>query len=100
MTEMEQAVQSDTIIGVDERILVTGATGFIGTRVVQSLLALGFRNLRCFSRPSSPAAKVQELLQLGRDGNRVEVVTGNLLSWQDCKSGNGGRADIAVYASC
>jgi len=96
---MEQAVQSDTIIGVDERILVTGATGFIGTRVVQSLLALGFRNLRCFSRPSSPAAKVQELLQLGRDGNRVEVVTGNLLSRQDCTAATEGVAVIVHLAA-
>ena len=42
-----------SIIGRDDLILVTGATGFIGSRVVESLLDLGFRNVRCFARPSS-----------------------------------------------
>ena len=74
---------SANIIGQDDLILVTGATGFIGSRVVESLLDLGFRNLRCFARPSSSAAKVESLSRL-REGVRVEVVKGNLLSREDC----------------
>ena len=42
-----------SIIAPDERILVTGAAGFIGSRVVQNLVDRGFRNLVCFVRPSS-----------------------------------------------
>jgi len=99
MAKMGQLVQSDTIIGADDRILVTGATGFIGVRVVRSLLALGFRNVRCFSRPSSPASKVQDLLQLGGNGNHVEMVTGNLLSRQDCKAGTEGASVIVHLAA-
>jgi nucleoside-diphosphate-sugar epimerase len=99
MAKMEQLVQSDTIIGADERILVTGATGFIGIRVVRSLLGLGFRNVRCFSRPSSPASKVQALLQLGGNGNHLEMVTGNLLSRQDCKAATEGVSVIVHLAA-
>ena len=43
----------DHIVGADDRILVTGATGFIGRRVVERLLELGFRNVRCFARPAA-----------------------------------------------
>jgi nucleoside-diphosphate-sugar epimerase len=71
------------IIGRDDLILVTGATGFIGSRVVERLLDLGFRNVRCFVRPSSSAVKVEALSRL-REGVRVEVVKGNLLSRDDC----------------
>lgn len=45
------------IIGWHDLILVTGASGFIGPRVVESLRDLGFRNLRWFARPSSSTAK-------------------------------------------
>jgi nucleoside-diphosphate-sugar epimerase len=70
----------------NDLILVTGASGFIGSRVVKSLLDLGFHNIRCFTRPSSKKARVDELFGLRRDGARIEVVTGNLLSPDDCVS--------------
>jgi nucleoside-diphosphate-sugar epimerase len=90
----DQLVQPDTqdisrqrdgfIIGPDDPILITGASGFIGSRVVESLLALGFRNLRCFVRPSSRAERVEALQQRGANGARLEVMSGNLLSREDC----------------
>ena len=40
----------DHIVGPDDRILVTGAAGFIGSRVVERLLDRGFRNVRCFAQ--------------------------------------------------
>ena len=46
-------MNSEYIVSLDDRILVTGANGFIGTRVVAALLEYGFTNLRCFVRPSS-----------------------------------------------
>jgi nucleoside-diphosphate-sugar epimerase len=82
----------NNIIGADELILVTGATGFIGSRVVECLLDLGFRNLRCFARPYSKMARVEALSRLRR-GVRVEVVTGNLLSREDCIAAT---KDVAV----
>ena len=47
------AVNSECIVSRDEPILVTGSSGFIGTRIVETLLGYGFNNIRCFVRPSS-----------------------------------------------
>ena len=44
-----QAERDASIIGPDDPILITGASGFIGRRLVKSLLARGFRSLRCCS---------------------------------------------------
>ena len=74
------------IIGSDDPILITGATGFIGYKVVESLLTLGFRHLRCLVRPSSRAERVEALRQRCRSGVRVEVMEGNLLSRKDCEA--------------
>ncbi len=81
------------IIGPDDPILVTGATGFIGSGVLENLLDHGFRNLRCFARPSSEVARVEALAHCRRDGARVEVIKGNLLSREDCVTAT---KDVAV----
>jgi ribulose-5-phosphate 4-epimerase/fuculose-1-phosphate aldolase len=56
MTDVSPMDTSALIAGPDDPILITGAAGFIGSRVVQDLLDRGFRNLRCFARPSSDLA--------------------------------------------
>jgi nucleoside-diphosphate-sugar epimerase len=77
-------MERDTfIISPDDPILVTGATGFIGPRLVESLLDRGFRNVRCFARPSSEVARL-EAVASRREWARIEVVKGNLLSREDC----------------
>lgn len=73
----------DFLIAPDEQILVTGATGFIGQRLVRQLLGYGFQNLRCLTRPSSSPERVKPLLDSGGAG-RVEFVYGNLLNRKDC----------------
>jgi nucleoside-diphosphate-sugar epimerase len=73
----------DYIVGRDDLILVTGATGFIGSRLVQALVNRGFRSLRCFARPSGDAASLVGLSRAHREV-RIEVFTGNLLSSDDC----------------
>jgi nucleoside-diphosphate-sugar epimerase len=83
----------DFIVGQDDRILVTGATGFIGSRLVANLINRGFRNLRCFARPSSAAARVDSLSAAAAAAGRVEVITGNLLSREDCDAAT---RDVAV----
>jgi nucleoside-diphosphate-sugar epimerase len=86
------------IIGQDDLILVTGATGFIGSKVVENLLSLGFRNLRCFSRPSSDMTRIRAASRLG-EGVEVEIVKGNLLSRQDCFAATKGVAVIFHLAA-
>jgi len=72
------------LIGPDDRILVTGAAGFIGCRVVANLLERGFRNLVCFARPSGDLASLQSIIGKKPAGTRVDVVQGNLISREDC----------------
>jgi nucleoside-diphosphate-sugar epimerase len=73
------------IIAPDDRILVTGAAGFIGSRVVRCLLDRGFRNLRCFLRPSSGMARIEAVVKGRPPGARIELLKGNLLSREDCR---------------
>jgi nucleoside-diphosphate-sugar epimerase len=83
----------DFIAEKSDRILITGAGGFIGSRVVQSLLDQGFRNLICFGRPSGKLAGITEGLRYDAAFQRVNVVEGNLLSSQDCEAA---CADVKV----
>jgi nucleoside-diphosphate-sugar epimerase len=80
----DPALNSEHIVSRDERILVTGCNGFLGTRVVEALLDYGFTSLRCFVRPSSRRDRLQRLLEKYECGRKVELVTGDLLSAQDC----------------
>jgi nucleoside-diphosphate-sugar epimerase len=76
--------RDDLFIPPDARILITGATGFIGSKVVENLLSYGLQNLRCFVRPSGDATKLEKIAdQCGARVN-LEVVRGNLLSRDDC----------------
>ncbi len=78
--------QHNLIIGPDDRILVTGATGFIGSRVVENLLTRGFRNILCFARPSGKNERVLSASAAKSLATRFELLEGNLLSRQDCEN--------------
>jgi nucleoside-diphosphate-sugar epimerase len=67
-----------------DRILVTGANGFIGAKVVERLLDYGFCNLRCFIRPSSRLERLSNVLGAFPAAKNVELVRGDLLSCNDC----------------
>jgi nucleoside-diphosphate-sugar epimerase len=79
---------SEFIVEPDDPILITGSAGFVGSRVVKTLLDRGFRNLRCFARPSSDVRRLA-----GYAGARVQVINGNLLSRSDCIAAT---KDVAV----
>jgi nucleoside-diphosphate-sugar epimerase len=76
---------SDYIVLRHERILVTGSSGFIGTKVVEKLLEYGFTDVRCFVRPSSRLESLMNVLKKFDSGRNIEVVTGDLLSRDDCQ---------------
>src|SRR5215831_4459052 len=71
-------------IGMNDSVLVTGATGFIGLKVVENLLERGFHRLRCFARPSGATDKLQKILSQVGGTARVEIIKGNLLCREDC----------------
>jgi len=79
---MNPVEHNELLIAPDDLILVTGASGFIGMRVVQRLIERGFRNIRCLVRPSSDS-KASSLLGIAKKGE-IEVFRGNLLSGEDC----------------
>jgi nucleoside-diphosphate-sugar epimerase len=70
-------------ICAEDPILVTGASGFIGQRVVAALLRHGMRNLRCFVRPSSNLEGLMR--QAAAAAVHISIVEGNLLSRSDCR---------------
>lgn len=80
----ELADDKSLIAEKNDLILVTGASGFIGSRLVKCLLDFGFRNIRCFTRPSSNNSRVDALSSGRPTEARVEVMKGNLLSPEDC----------------
>src|SRR5258708_1529188 len=81
------------IAGPDDPILITGAAGFIGTRLLERLLDRGFRNLRCFTRPSSQLARIEALRARYLNRARIELIRGNLGSMEDCVAST---KDVAV----
>lgn len=83
---MEPTTHKPFLIGPDDRVLITGAGGFIGSHVVESLLKRGCRNLVCFVRPSSGLAGLERLISQRPAGVRIEVIKGNLLSHEDCEA--------------
>jgi nucleoside-diphosphate-sugar epimerase len=86
-------MSSEFIVTPADKILVTGSNGFIGARAVENLLARGFFNLRCFVRPSSKLEKLQKILAQYPAAQGVEIVSGDLLSREDCTRA---ARDVAV----
>lgn len=86
------------IIRPEEKVLVTGAAGFIGSRVVGALIDLGLRNVVCFSRRAGKSERLEAALR-GRPAARVEFVQGNLLSSIDCDAACKGTAVLIHLAA-
>src|SRR5258706_10769468 len=80
------------LINRNDPILISGGAGLIGSRVVENLLARGFRNLRCLARPSTGVSRAELAGQRGGT-SRVQVIRGNLLSRDDCAAA---VKDVAV----
>src|SRR5690242_11872643 len=72
------------LIGRDDIILVTGASGFIGARVIANLLDRGFTRLRCFARPTSSMNELERMRSASQGRAELELLKGNLLRREDC----------------
>ncbi len=83
-SEVMCGVVAGSIIGPNDPVLITGSSGFIGSRVVKLLLDRGFRELRCLVRPSSNITALRNSLA-GYDEANVNIIEGNLLSRDDCE---------------
>jgi len=81
------------IVNKKDKLLVTGATGFIGVKVVQMLLDYGFTNIRCFIRSSGNIARLQHVISSSKA--KVEIFQGNLFSKDDCR--NATRDAALIY---
>ena len=77
-------MKNSYVAQTNDCILVTGASGFIGAKVVEILLEYGFTKVRCFVRPSSRLERLESAIQRDPRGRNVELVSGDLLSRTDC----------------
>jgi nucleoside-diphosphate-sugar epimerase len=93
------ASNSDYIVSRDGRILVTGSSGFIGSKVVATLLDYGFTDICCFVRPSSELSRLRKTLGQFNAPKKVEIVTGDLLSPTDCRKAAAGASVIYHLAA-
>jgi len=82
-----------------DRILITGSNGFIGVKVVETLLEYGFSNLRCFVRPSSRLERLKQVLGRFPAGKNVELVAGDLVSRDDCRKAAEGVSNVYHLAA-
>lgn len=84
-------MENNWIASKTDTVLITGATGFVGTKVVQTLLEYGFTKIRCFVRSSLNLPK----LHLITDASKADIqfFEGNLFSQDDC---NNAAKDVAV----
>lgn len=82
----------ECVIGTDDPILITGAAGFIGSKLVATLVRFGFTNLCCFVRSSGNSQALQRIASNYSKCN-IRILTGNLLSREDCKEAT---KDIAL----
>jgi nucleoside-diphosphate-sugar epimerase len=90
---------SEYIVSSGDRILVTGSNGFIGAKVVETLLNYGFSKLCCFVRPSSRLNRLEKALSRFDAAKNVQLVTGDLLSSNDCRKAAQGVSIIYHLAA-
>jgi nucleoside-diphosphate-sugar epimerase len=76
-------MENNWIIKKTDLVLITGANGFVGLKVVEALVALGFRKLRCLVRSSRNLPVLQK--NAASHDAEIEIFQGNLLSRDDCR---------------
>ena len=83
-TPTEEPRPASWIIDTNAPVLVTGAAGFVGSRVVASLLRMGFTRIVAGVRRSSDQGLLREAI-VPEHADRCRVVEANLLSRDECR---------------
>jgi len=92
-------VSFDYVGSTDDVILVTGSNGFIGTKVVEILLEYGYRKIRCLVRRPSRLGRLEKVLSQSLGKRDLELVTGDLVSPEDCANAAEGVSIIYHLAA-
>jgi nucleoside-diphosphate-sugar epimerase len=71
------------IVDKTDLILITGAAGFVGSKVLEVLLEYGFTRLRCLVRSNRNLGELRRIVDSSKA--QVEFVEGNLMSPDDCR---------------
>lgn len=72
------------IIKTSDLILVTGANGFIGSKVIENLIDRGFTRIRCLVRSNSGIDKLKRIADARN--TKLEYLIGTLFSHEDCSN--------------
>ena len=83
-TPQEPRADKEWIVRRSAPVLVTGAAGFVGSRVVAALLRLGFERVLCGVRPSTDLALLRAAIPEEHRAHS-RILEANLLSRDDCR---------------
>lgn len=75
-------MEDNWIVNKSDTILLTGANGFVGSKVFEILLAHGFTKIRCMVRSSRNLSVMKRIAD--SSNAQVEFFHGNLFSTKDC----------------
>jgi nucleoside-diphosphate-sugar epimerase len=92
-------VNDRDIIDRDATILVTGAAGFVGVKVVQNLVRRGFRSVRCLVRPASDLNRLEAALAETDKLASVHIVRGDLVCRDNARAAAQGAAVVYHLAA-
>ena len=90
---MIMMTKDDHIVKPTDVILITGAGGYIGTRVIETLLGYSFKKLRCLVRSDRNLSNLENMAL--KANASLEFIQGNLLSRDDCA--NAVKGVSAIY---
>ena len=84
-------MQNNWVIKKSDIVLITGANGFIGSKVLEALIKHGFTRIRCLVRSPQSITKLQRVAD--STNANVEFFVGTLFSPDDC---NNAVKDVSV----
>jgi nucleoside-diphosphate-sugar epimerase len=93
-----KGTRDGNIIQPDEVVLVTGANGFVGSRVVSTLVSYGFTRVRCLVRSMAKGEVLKGIAGESERG-KIEIMKGNLLSRDDCRAAADGVSVVYHLAA-